>query len=533
MYKSYKQVSCNKSSQLPPESKKKNSKSKKIPSGQPFLMDFLKKSKHETSIVASTSTSATGLITNALPSEADEGSFFILLFSVKKSLTSIKPIVLHVYDKEIPRKSPDEITVIVRFRINNESFVGRIIMISRVRVALEEHIPKAIDVTKSKCDRNRALVFEPTVYSLTKHTILIIADPHDPRSKFLGSLFSKATENVNHITENQNQFVRSPENMVYGQIDNDSDATEEIPDDEQILDVSSDTNDYEQTSSRKKLTKKRKMHNYSEKKMICKIMDKRNSDNMKANTEISYALDKLEEMIPTLSPSSAMTPIIRNLFILTKNINFKLNHRNNDHETRFPLSRNITTVKVNGKDEIKLGGKISLPMTGYAKAIEAQKPSLVVSRIVRSCFPSSLKLNCEVNEAKNDTNLLWRLGNEAATDEARMKEGQEILDTLIEHAHAIKSFDSMSLTSYRECMHQVDKALYDFNRRHQLKESDLNKKQTEDSTFVKPRSNQTKEFTTHASHDTMNQVSLWRQNCEEADSILSEIAKDQVVFMFN
>lgn len=110
---------------------KKVPKSKKVPSGQPYLLDFLKKNNHETSITMSASSNDPGPLAKSLPNEADEDSFFLLLLAVKKDLGNLKPVLLHVHGKDIPKKKANEITVIVRFRLNNESFIGRIMMISR------------------------------------------------------------------------------------------------------------------------------------------------------------------------------------------------------------------------------------------------------------------------------------------------------------------------------------------------------------------------------------------------------------------
>ena len=70
-------------------------------------------------------------------------------------------------------------------------------------------------------------------------------------------------------------------------------------------------------------------------------------------------------------------------------------------------------------------------MKGYRMALKARSPSLMVSRLIRLCFTSDTKLDCDVNDNKNDTNFLWRLGKDKDTDEEKVKEGREILDTLI------------------------------------------------------------------------------------------------------
>lgn len=163
---------------------------------------------------------------------------------------------------------------------------------------------------------------------------------------FLASLF--IDKDQNESTSQDYMINEGASSSTHVQQDeNDSDAT--VISEETVLELSNDSSscEHEEKSPVKKV--KRRKISYSDKKLIAKMMDKKGNDNMKANTEITYALDKLEEMIPTLSPTSALTPIIKNLFILTKNINFKLNERDNVNETKFPLTRNISTTKVKGK----------------------------------------------------------------------------------------------------------------------------------------------------------------------------------------
>ncbi|XP_025017557.1 uncharacterized protein LOC112539343 [Tetranychus urticae] len=297
-------------------------------------------------------------------------------------------------------------------------------------------------------------VLKPKVMiSATKETEFMNPDKFDARRLFLKQRLAEKIgtchEQTGHEVPSSNQVNMDQENQ-------------------KRFDVFTLPSDQEsEVEAREKSHKKSRVHKFSKLKVITKIRDQRVQLSKATEINIVQLIDKLREIAPTLPASEHGTIFMKSLFQLIIEINTKLNcfKETRSHETSIPLDREIKISKAHGKEEIKLNDRMNLPLLAYAKAIDADKPHLVVSRIIRFCFDTDFKLNCELNEEPNESNFLYRLGNSNLEGMERVEDGRDILDMIIEHAHMVKEYSSMSSQSYRESMQQVTKALYDCKRR--------------------------------------------------------------------
>ncbi|XP_053205388.1 uncharacterized protein LOC128389784 [Panonychus citri] len=454
--------------------RKHNVKNKKVNPMQQSLVRFIEE-KSVTSSVSSTPSAPNSLL-NLFPEHAKEGYIYVLVLGIDKDLRDIKPMLLLVKRDENVEKQENGDSVYIRFRESHICYIGKIVMSSENRIALEKSLASVNEMV-AKTAAKSVYKCEKLISSITKPVVTFKPEKTDTRFLYLNSLLGceldeqksqeiSGNELNNHEQEKKsNPFSDIDDEFLMNELTQESSASHEHDKPEEYT-ITSDEAETENIHGAREKVKTRRVHNFSDPILVAKLREERTKLDMNLEMEISRAMDKLNDIIPTLDVTNQLTPVVKNIYNLCVAMNKKLNNTNEAKSKDFgiPLDEKINVSKIIETNQLNISGKIFLPLKDWDKVIKATKPSLVVSRIVRMCIPSELKLNCEINDRPNKSNFIYRFGSDKLEGDQRMKDGQEKLDILIRYAHQIQYMDTMSLQSYRESMGQIQKALYDFNR---------------------------------------------------------------------